>query len=63
MDEFDLATYSIRTGAIRLRDLGYLLAAENELDEGEEEHTVVFVWDPAIETWAETASRLYWTAH
>jgi hypothetical protein len=38
--------FSIRAGAVRLRDLGYLLAGDDELDEDEVAHTAVFEWDP-----------------
>jgi hypothetical protein len=38
--------FSIRTGAVRHRDLGYLLAGDKKLDEDDIEHTAVFEWDP-----------------
>lgn len=60
--QFDKITdeFSIRTGAVRLHDLGYLIAGDNELDEMEYDHSLVFEWDPNASGWG--GYKLDWTA-
>lgn len=39
--------FSFRTGAVRRRDLGYLIAENDDLSSKEVEHTAVFTWNAA----------------
>ena len=43
--------FSIRAGAVRLHDLGYLIAGNDKLDEDDVAHTAVFEWDETTKGW------------